>query len=107
MRIAQLREQLRASLRKSSRIGGYHSLTQSAAVRHASIASSILASAGKRSPTERQQWGTGKSFLYQCDVPPPAPVCTSQQRSVARKGATAIPGTARLVAEAFGIDIAG
>ncbi|RDX44226.1 hypothetical protein OH76DRAFT_1111592 [Lentinus brumalis] len=107
MRIAQLREQLRASLRKSSRIGGYHSLTQSAAVRHASIASSILASAGKRSPTERQQWGIGKSFLYQCDVPAPAPVRTSHQRSVARKGATAIPGTARLVAEAFGIDIAG
>ncbi len=36
MRVAQLREQLRSSSRKSLRMGGYHTLTHSAAMRHGS-----------------------------------------------------------------------
>ncbi|KAI0698309.1 hypothetical protein C8T65DRAFT_742883 [Cerioporus squamosus] len=104
MRIAQLREQLRAGSRRSSRMGGYHTLTQSAAVRHASSATSTPASPAKSSRPDRQQWGIGKSFLYQGDITPP--VRTSYQRpGVAKKGVTAIPGTARLVAEAFGIEL--
>lgn len=105
MRIAQLREQLRAGGRKSSRIGGYHTLTQSAAVRHASGASSSLAPTTKppRPGTDRQQWGIGRSFLDRGDIPPPMRV--SHPKPLARKGATAIPGTARLVAEAFGIEL--
>lgn len=99
MRIAQLREQLRAGGRKSSRFGGYHTLTRSAAARHGAVAPT--ATAGKSSRTERVQWGIGKSFLDQHDIPPPVRI--THKHSV-RKGSTAIPGTARLVAEAFGID---
>ncbi|RPD57425.1 hypothetical protein L226DRAFT_554217 [Lentinus tigrinus ALCF2SS1-7] len=99
MRIAQLREQLRAGGRKSSRIGGYHTLTQSAAVRH----SSTVASTTKPPRADRQQWGIGRSFLDRGDIPPPARM--PHQKPLAKKGTTAIPGTARLVAEAFGIEL--
>ncbi|KAI0735308.1 hypothetical protein C8Q76DRAFT_610069 [Earliella scabrosa] len=100
MRIAQLREQLRAGGRKSSRIGGYHALTRSAAVRHGTASA---ATSGRPARSERLQWGIGKSFLDQHDIPPPVRI--APQRASTRKGAAAIPGTARLVAEAFGLDL--
>lgn len=106
MRIAQLREHLRAGGRNSSRIGGYHSLTRSAVMRQgpSTGSGSGRASVGTKLPrTERVQWGIGRSFMDQGGIPPP--VRSSAQKPIARKGPTAIPGVARMVAEAFGIDL--
>lgn len=102
MRVAQLREQLRSSIRKSSRMGGYHTLTHSAAMRHDSIATNMTVMM-KPLRAERLQWGIEKSFLYSGDIAPPTRKST--QKLGTKKGATAIPGPARLIAETFGIDL--
>ena len=102
MRVAQLREQLRANSRKSSRMGGYHTLTHSAAMRHESAAAT-LAVMVKPPRRERLQWGIERSFLHSGDIAPPARKPT--QKLGTKRGATAIPGPARLIAETFGIDL--
>ncbi|KAI0753397.1 hypothetical protein C8Q80DRAFT_1305697 [Daedaleopsis nitida] len=110
-RVAQVREQLRAGGSRSARMGGYHSLTWNAAIRHGSSGpgsgSAARATVSLKPPrAERLQWGIGRSFLEQRDIPPPVHARAAPQKcSSAKKGATAIPGTARLVAEAFGIDV--
>ncbi|TBU56272.1 hypothetical protein BD310DRAFT_882888 [Dichomitus squalens] len=101
MRVAQLRERLHSSCRKSSRMGGYHTLTRSAAMRHDSIAANMTVMV-KPPRTERSQWGIEKSFLRSGDIAPPTREST--QKLGTKKGAAAIPGPARLIAETFGID---
>ncbi|PIL33811.1 hypothetical protein GSI_04436 [Ganoderma sinense ZZ0214-1] len=105
MRVAQLREQLRSSSRKSSRMGGYHTLTQSAAMRHGAGATinAYMTVAVKPPRTERLQWGIDRSFLSGSPVVPSAR--KPSQKVGMKKGPTAIPGPARLIAEAFGIDL--
>ncbi|KAI0352036.1 hypothetical protein OH77DRAFT_1429073 [Trametes cingulata] len=104
-RIAQLREQLRARTHKSSNLGGYHSLTRSAAVRHGSPSAAGAGSMrlSPRTPAERSQWSIPKSFLAQGEIPPPAR--TRPRKTGTKVSPTSIPGTARLVAEAFGIGV--
>ncbi|KAI9064781.1 hypothetical protein FKP32DRAFT_1675319 [Trametes sanguinea] len=107
IRIARLREQLRARGHRSSNMGGYHALTRSAALRHDAFRGGVGGAAKPLAgrPAERgpSQWGVAKSFLVQDEIPPPA-------RAVSRKTGpkalpTTIPGTARLVAQAFGIQL--
>ncbi|KAH9888394.1 hypothetical protein C8Q73DRAFT_655580 [Cubamyces lactineus] len=113
VRIAQLREQLRARGHRSASMGGYHSLTRSAAARHAgalpasgrgpaiSRTASIPAAAG-----ERARWGIAKSFLAPGELPPPARASANGPRKGgAKMASTSIPGTSRLVAQAFGIEL--
>ncbi|KAI0366761.1 hypothetical protein BV20DRAFT_971499 [Pilatotrama ljubarskyi] len=106
-RIAQLREQLRARAHKSSNMGGYHSLTRAAAIRHGSPspAGASAARSSPRTPAERSQWSISKSFLAQGEIPPPAHTQAGTRKAGAKVSPTAIPGTARLVAEAFGIQL--
>ncbi|KAI1788338.1 hypothetical protein LXA43DRAFT_1159976 [Ganoderma leucocontextum] len=103
MRVAQLREQLRASSRKSSRMGGYHSLTHSAVMRHGSVNAHMTVTV-KPPRAERLQWGIEKSFLFGGAGAPPARSKPGQKVGL-KKGPGAIPGPARLIAEAFGIDL--
>ena len=104
MRVAQLREQLRSSSRKSSRMGGYHTLTQSAAIRHGAGSTNAYVTITVKPPrAERLQWGIERNFLSGSPVAPPARKCG--QKVGMKKGPTAIPGPARLIAEAFGIDL--
>ena len=103
MRVAQLREQLRSGSRKSSRMGGYHTLTHSAAMRHG-LVSAYMTVTVKPPRTERLQWGIEKSFLS--GIPSALPARTKPGQKVAtKKGPTSIPGPARIIAEAFGIDL--
>ncbi|KAI8978253.1 hypothetical protein BD414DRAFT_421962 [Trametes punicea] len=103
IRIAQLREQLRARGHKSSNMGGYHSLTHSAALRHGTAPPRTAGSSRPQRPAERLQWDVAKSFLVQGEIPPPAR--GPFRKTGVKASPTSIPGTGRLVAQAFGIDI--
>ncbi|OSC98445.1 hypothetical protein PYCCODRAFT_1001730 [Trametes coccinea BRFM310] len=107
IRIAQLREQLRARGHRSSNMGGYHSLTRSAALRHdasrGSVGGVVKPLSGR--PAERPQWGIAKSFLVQGDSEIPPPVRVASRKVGPKTLSTTIPGTARLVAQAFGIQL--
>ncbi|KAI0644967.1 hypothetical protein C8Q79DRAFT_912026 [Trametes meyenii] len=105
LRIAQLREQLRARGHRAANMGGYHSLTRSAANRHAGAA--LASGPGGKYATgrvaEKPHWGIPKSFLGQGEIPPPAR--GPPRKPGGKASPTAIPGTARLVAQAFGIEL--
>ena len=111
VRIAQLREQLRARGHRSAGMGGYHSLTRSAAARQAgSLTASGKGPVGSRPGStaagERARWGIAKSFLAPGELPPPARAGSNGPRKAGTKmPSTSIPGTSRLVAQAFGIEL--
>lgn len=117
--IAQLREQIRARSHRSANMGGYLALTRSAASRHApgltrpgeSGGMGAGGASGARPPSarlpaerERVHWSIPKSFLAQGDISPPARA-GPRKTSSGKTSPTAIPGTARLVAETFGIEL--
>ncbi len=113
-RVAQVREELQARKHSSAGKGGYHSLTRSAAARlgtgHGSGAGAGAGGAG-RPPVrntghgEGVHWSISKSHLAQGEVPLAPTRGMPPRKTTAKASPTAIPGTARLVAEAFGIDM--
>ncbi|KAI0330433.1 hypothetical protein GY45DRAFT_754913 [Cubamyces sp. BRFM 1775] len=113
VRIAQLREQLRARGHRSASMGGYHSLTRSAAARQGGPSTSSgkvsVAARPATSPagaSERARWGIAKSFLAPGELSPPARANGSGSRKAgAKMPSTSIPGTSRLVAQMFGIEL--
>ena len=90
-------------------LGGYHALTRSAANRCGYASAGAGVGAGTRSSQgggragERVQWSVAKSFFSQGDVAPSSGRGGARKTS-AKVSPTAIPGTARLVAQAFGIE---
>ena len=102
VRIAQMREQMRST---TGRGAGYRSLTRTAAARRASLPTPIRG--GRGSSGERLQWDVARSFLDQEKISPPTRTNTASpvKRSAPAAKPTGLSRSARLVAEAFGIEI--
>lgn len=105
-RVAQVREELQARKHSSAGKGGYHTLTRSAAARlgagvSAGAGGAVKPSARNADRGEGAHWSVSKSYLTPGDVPPARGM--QPRKTTAKTSPTAIPGTARLVAEAFGI----
>ncbi|KAH8103514.1 hypothetical protein BXZ70DRAFT_735785 [Cristinia sonorae] len=111
IRISQLREQLRY---KGPGGGGHQSLTRTAAARRAATlpAPSSAARGSRVSFGAWPTWDVARSFLDQETIPPPTRTNTARSVKSAsaaktRNPAQALSRNARLVADAFGIEIAG
>ncbi|OJT13806.1 hypothetical protein TRAPUB_9653 [Trametes pubescens] len=111
-RVAQVREELQARKHSSAGKGGYHSLTRSAAARLGAGTGAGGGAGGTGRPPVRitghgegAHWSISKNYLAQGETPLAPARGVQPRKTTAKASPTAIPGTARLVAEAFGIDM--
>ncbi|KAL4245354.1 hypothetical protein ABKN59_009790 [Abortiporus biennis] len=96
VRVAQMREQMRGTFSRSTMTaGGYRSMTRSATAKR----DQTLQSKPVRRPSERVQWDVGRSFLDQGPITPPP------NRPAPKKKVLPVPRSAKMIADAFGLDI--
>jgi len=109
IRIAQLRERFRGTSRETT---GYHSSTRASTARRTGEPTATqMRGSRTQSQGQRPQWDVGRSFFDQGDIPPPVysrpPPPSQPPVKKAHGGHKSAPlsRTARLVAEAFGLEI--